>query len=233
MKPFFKWVVSSFIASILLLLAYPVNSAPYLYTFSGSVDYIEIDGAYYSDVDFDNDYTTVEDTFSVGETMQYVFLVDFDVAGFCEGPLGTTYSDTCTAVELPDSNTANYFFTDLVSATKLAPSTEEGTNFNYGLSTSNLGMLLGDSAVFVYSVYGEPVDNWVAKTELSPGTIVMGADAWAAAYGNSPYGRINSTLELISIEPYVVSTKKVKKNKKCMKKRSNKGKKPKWRTACN
>ena len=227
-----KSLISSFIASIFLLLVFPAHSAPYLYTFTGNIDYIEIDGAYYSDVDFDEDYTTVEDTFTVGETMKYVFLVDFDVAGFCDGPLGTSYSDTCTAVALPDSDTANYFFADLISANKLAPSTEEGTSFNYGLSMPSLGMLLGDSAVFVFSLYGESVDNWVAKTEVSPGTIVMGTDAWAAAYGNSPYGRINSTLELISIEPYVVTTFKGKKNTKCMKTNGGKGKKHKWKKSC-
>jgi hypothetical protein len=46
---------------------------------------------------------------------------------------------------------------------------------------------------------------------------VIGTDAWAAPYGNSPYGRINSTLELTSIVPYVVDTKKRKKHSRCKK----------------
>ena len=229
-----KFFLSSVTGLFLIFSTTLVSANPYLYTFSGTVDYIEIDGAYYSDIDFDNDYTTEQDTIHVGETLEYVFLVDFDLAGFCEGPLATSYSDTCTGAEILDSEMANYFFTTLHSATKLAPATEEDTTFNYGLSLLNTGWLVADSAVFIVSPYNRPVESWVAKTDSSPGTIVIGTDAWAGINGTSPYGRINSTLELISIEPYIEGNKKAKRNKKCMK-TIGKGKRKrahKWKKVC-
>ena len=87
-----------------------ISAAPYLYTFTGNISYIEVDGAFLSDVDFDNDYSTEGDTFKVGDPMEYTFLVDFDLPGFCAGPLGTTYSSICTGLDILDSSTANYFF---------------------------------------------------------------------------------------------------------------------------
>jgi len=227
-----KYFISAVFAIAISFVTPALFAAPYLYTFTGSINYIEIDGVYYSDVDFDNDYLTTEDTFNVGEAIEYVFLVDFDLAGFCEGPLSTTYSSTCTGVEIPGSETANYFFASLHSASKLAPATEEGTTFNYGLSLKNLGWLVGDSAVFVVSPYNESVESWVATTDTMPGTMLVGTDAWAGAFGNSPYGRIHSTLELTSIVPYVVDAKKPKKNKRCMKRKGKRKKSHKWRKRC-
>ncbi len=199
-----KHFIAGIFCAFSVLFTQSTFAAPFHYTFSGTISYIEVDGMYLSDIDFDNDYMTPEDTFTVGEVIEYTFLVDFDLAGFCAGPLGTSYSDTCTGVEIPDGELANYFFTDLVSATKLAPPTEEGTTFNYGLSLANLGSLVADSAVFIVSPYGISVDNWVAEGETTAGTLLIGTDAWAAANGNSPYGRINSTLILKSITPVIV-----------------------------
>ena len=200
MTRFFKYTLGV----LVLYFSSTASSAPYLYTFIGTINYIEIDGAFYSDVDFDNDYTTTEDTFLVGETIQYTYLIDFDLPGFCNGPLATNYSSTCTGNDIPDSTTANYFFADLIAATKLAPPTEEDTTFNYGLSLANLGWVVGDSAVFIKSPFNEPVEQWVAESDTSAGTIVTGTDSWAAPGGFSPYGLINSTLTLTSIEPYAM-----------------------------
>jgi len=229
-----KKVYLPMLMASLIWFSESVIADPYLYTFSGDISYIEIDGGFYSDVDFDNDYSTTEDSFMVGESIEYVFLVDFDLAGFCKGPLSTSYSDICTGLDIPDSETADYFFASLYSATKLAPLSEEDTVFSYGINFTNSGWLVGDSAIFVVSPYNESVGSWVAKTDEQPGTMVMGSDGWAGPYGNSPYGRINSMLELVSIEPYVEQTFKGKRNKKCMKTK-NRGKKKrghKWKKVC-
>ena len=85
----------------------------------------------------------------------------------------------------------------------MAPSTEEDTTFNFGLSLVNLGWLTADSAIFIISPFSEPVNGWVVETEDTPGTILRGTDAWAEPNGTSPYGRINSTLNLTSIKPYI------------------------------
>ena len=200
MKHFTIRVIGIFLA----LFSISALAAPYLYTFTGTINYIEVNGESYSDYDFDGDYTTTGDTFRVGDVMEYTFLVDFDLPGFCSGPLGTTYSDLCTGANIPDSQTANYFFSDLVSATKLAPPTEENTFFNYGLSISNLGWLVSDSAVFIISPYHVPVEQWVAASDTVTGTMVTGNDVWDAPNGNTPNGRINSLLTLTSIVPVVV-----------------------------
>jgi len=191
-----------------------VYAAPYHYTFSGNIQYIELDGAFLSYIDIDGDPATTNDNFQSGEVIEYTFLVDFDLPGFCSGPLATSYSATCTGVDILDSETANYFFTDLVSATKLAPPTEEGTTFNYGLSISNLGSLIADSAVFVVSPFNIPVESWVATDEFTAGTVLVGTDAWAAPNGGSPYGRVHSVLTLESITPVVIE--------KCKKRRHHK-----------
>lgn len=182
-----------------------VNAAPYIYTFRGTIDTIEIDGQYYSDVDFDNNYATTNDTFRVGDSVEYKLIVDFDLAGFCNSPIGTSYSDTCTGAALLDTNVTNYFFASLYSASKQAPPTEENTTFNYGINSAYTAWIVVDSAIFVVSPYNEKVENWVAKTATMPGTQLTGTDAWAGPNASPPYGRINSTLELVSIEPYVTT----------------------------
>jgi len=197
-----KGLVTGFLGLILSTVSVSVFSAPYLYTFTGNIVTIEVDGVFLGDIDFDNDYSTTDDTFMVGDAVEYTYLVDFDVPGFCAGPMGTTYSSTCTGLDIPDSATADYFFVDLISATKLAPPTEEDTTFNFGLNLVNLGSLTADSAVFVKSPFNEPATDWVARSDVHPGTILIGTDGWAAPNGNSPYGRINSSLELTSIKPY-------------------------------
>lgn len=196
-----KYIILIYVSVVCVFYSLNSSAAPYLYTFTGPIDYVEADFEFYTTYDFDNDFGTPEDTFQSGETIEYTFLVDFDLAGFCEGPLGTSYSETCTGVEIPDSDAANFFFTDLVHATKLAPGMEEGTTFYYGLSMLSSGYLVSESAVFVSSMNNEPVEDWVAESGAEPGTLVVGADAWSAVNGNGSYGRVNSTLLLTSIKP--------------------------------
>lgn len=190
------------------------SAATFLYTFRGNVDYIEIDSNYLSDFDFDSDYLTENDTFHVGDSVEYVFKVDLDLAGYCNGPLNTSYSDICTGADILDTESINYFFAALHSATKLAPAIEEETTFNYGLNQTNTGWLIGDSAVFIVSPYSEPVESWIAKSELSSGTLVTGIDAWSGLNGTGQVGRVTSTLELVSVVPFEENTKKCQKHKK-------------------
>jgi len=213
-----KLLSQFFFGCVLCFSVAQINAAPYLYTFEGSIEYIEVDGQYLSDVDFDGDYATDTDTFRAGDIVEYVFLVDFDLPGYCNGPVDTSYASTCTGVNIEDSNTNDYFFAALHSANKLGPEMEEGTEFNYGINNQNAGRLVGDSAIFVISPFNESVNQWRARTDIESGTLVTGTDAWAGAFGNSPYGRINSSMELISIEPYAVEPKKEKRLKKCFKK---------------
>ena len=203
-----------FISLLLSFATFSALAAPYHYVFSGSINYIEVDGVFLSDIDFDGDFTTPDDTFTVGEVVEYTFLVDMERPGFCTGPAGTSYSSTCTGTDIPDGAGFKYFYTELVSARKVAPPTEEDTVFNYGLSLSNAGTLVADSAVFVSSPFQMPVENWVATSDTMPGTTLVGFDRWAAPNGNSPYGIINSTLTLESITPVIVESP----TKKCWRK---------------
>ena len=197
-----KGLVAGLLGFLFIMVSASTVAEPYLYTFSGNIQTIEVDGAFLSDIDFDNDYSTSHDTFTVGDVVEYTYLVDFDLPGFCAGPMATTYSSTCTGLDIPDSSTADYFFVDLISATKLATPTEEDTTFNFGLNLANLGWLTADSAVFVISPLNEPVTDWVPTSDDHPGTSLIGTDGWAAPNGNSPYGRIRSNLTLTSVKPF-------------------------------
>lgn len=200
MKKFVIW----FICLVLSSATFSALAAPFHYVFTGSINYIEVDGEFLSDIDFDGDFTTPEDTFAVGEVVEYTFLVDMELPGFCAGPANTSYSSTCTGTDIPNGEGFRYFYTELVSALKVSPRTEEDTVFNYGLSLSNAGTLVADSAVFISSPFQMPVEDWVATSDTMPGTTLVGFDRWAAPNGNSPYGVINSTLTLESITPVVV-----------------------------
>jgi len=195
-----------FICFILSFATFSALAVPYHYVFSGSINYIEVDGAFLSDIDFDGDFSTTNDTFAVGDVVEYTFLVDMEQPGFCTGPAGTSYSSTCTGTDIPNGVGFKYFYTELVSAIKVAPPTEEDSVFNYGLSLANAGTLVADSAVFISSPFQMPVENWMATSDTMPGTTLVGFDRWAAPNGNSPYGVINSTLTLESITPVITES---------------------------
>jgi hypothetical protein len=135
--------------------SFDANSATVKYTFSGTVESIRDnfgndDGVLTAadGITIDNSKTSV----SVGDAVQYVFLVDFEEDGFYEVQDGSI-------VTLTDSATRDYFFTDLVSGSlistepSVASKTGETMEYNYGFETSSSSRLITDSVIDLTTLY--------------------------------------------------------------------------------
>ena len=175
-----KKITCCFAVFSFLFLVSPAYAVPLLYSFSGNITGIKITDINSGQQNL-NTYSVDGVEFNVGDMVSYVFLVDFAKPGKI---------DSATITE-PSGATFDYFYTELVSASKLVPLTWLDMQLSYGLSQlTSPGAIFGDSAVSI-DAPGR-VENWIETMN------VAGLDYWENAL---EAGQISSALVLTEIRP--------------------------------
>ncbi len=175
-----------FIILCLTTMSFAATAAPIYYTFEGTVTSI-------------NDpygQLPTSGEFSIGEVVNYTFLIDFDATGSWQY---NGYNNFRT-VETPDTTSQDYFYTALVSGSPVVSNWYDIYSVtNYGLQSqegySAYGAITGSNYLSLVN-YNLNVSDWVI------GTNVVAKDLWGTS-SQSYYVQSQLTLTNI-VDPTVV-----------------------------
>lgn len=200
MKKFF------YIVSLLVCFGFVshANATQLQYNFTGNV--LQIEG--YDDVNNSlylknviADSVNFGDTiFTVGESMEYQFLVDFSAPGQCSSASFYVVNGVdCSSAPLiseASGDSFDYFYSELLSASNSTSWTWLDINLNYGLSKTGLpGRIFGESSIWIEGAGF--VNSWVIDDPTDGlDYLFAGYDRWETT---EAYGQVTSRLRLTDI----------------------------------
>ncbi len=189
----------------LSLVSLPLFASPFIYTFVGDINSISQNDVFTSSATIDGI------DFSVGDSMEYQFIFDFQRQGFCDFPSALS-TDDCNGEDIPDDfvngNLArDYFYVEFLSANKESPLSYLDIDYNLGVDNilGNVGQAFASSALLLQS-NGLLVRDWQETTDIQNGTSVVGLDYWDNGLfaADLVFGVITTNLTLDSIRPVPV-----------------------------